>query len=562
MSGISDFNKPGEEEVTMTVQDEKEASVAMTQHNENLVQFRSNLKTTTFMVIFSFWIAISGCMVNFDLGYGGTVLQMESFRRTFGECSVERSPATGRLVEKCHLTAVAQSMVSLSAIFTAIGGALSGIIGKYLGRRGTIQFGCAIIIIGAAGQCGTAGSYVAYNVCKCISCIGVGNLNAGSPLYGTESTSPQKRGALVSIYSIGLATGTLVSACICYGTSTIGTNWEWRTPVLLQIPLALLYALGLASFPESPRWLMTKGREEAARKSFGRFYNKDPYSDEITAQVNEVRMYIEFEKSISSTASWTELFHRSYVRRTFTSMLVAAITPLSGITLVGNYAAVFFAANGVSKPFLIQIYVGVCGLTGSFCGPGLVEYVGRRLTSLFGFGFMACCMLIFSVTASALGSSTETARNTLIAFLCIWFFLYASCVSSTHWLIGAEVHSVRLRGYGQAVSVATANIFTFAATFFTPYMINPAAGNMGTNVGYFYLALDVVGFALLFMFLPETARLSLEQIDDLFASGRKAWKTSISRNKKIAKGELFDVAPDAHKESRDKAVATHLETTS
>lgn len=539
---------------TQKSQKGEENDVGISEHNENASVYQiSTLRTTGFIVFFSLWISLSGWMVNFDLGYGGTVLQMSSFKSTFGTCSMVPNDVTGKMEHVCKLTATAQSVVSLSSLFVAIGAGLSGIIGSYIGRRGTLHAGCVLIIIGAAGQCGTAGNYVAYNACKSISCVGIGLLNAGSPLYGVEVTPPSKRGALVAIYSIGTATGTLIVACVCYGTSQFIGDWQWRTPILLQIPLALIYALGLFLFPESPRWLLIKGREEQARKSFGRFYNKDPYSDEITVQVQEVQTYLEVEKSTSSTTSWTELFHQSYIRRTMISFMPSIIAPLSGIALVGTYAAVFFAANGVSEPFLIQVYLGVCGLVGGICGPAIVEYGGRRFASLLGFAVMSVCMLIFSAVASGVGSATETARNTLIAFLCIWFFVYASCVASSHWLVAAEIHSVRLRGHGQASSVAVASVLTFASNFWTPYMINPTAGNLGTKVGYFYFGLDIVGLILVFLFLPETARLSLEQIDDYFASRRPAWRTSTSRNKKIAKGELYDIPPEAHLEARQQS---------
>ena len=435
----------------------------------------------------------------------------------------------------CALSALAQSIVAISSLFTAVGSVLSGIVGTYVGRRGVLQTGCALIVVGAAAQCGTAGSYVGYNICKSISCIGVGHLNAGSPLFGVEVASPSKRGALVAIYSLGAACGTLSVSAVCYGSSFIPSDWDWRTPVLLQIPCAIIYATGLLFFPESPRWLLLKDRREAASRAFGRFYNKDPNSPEIAAQVRDVERYIAMELQMSTTTSWTEMFHRTYIRRTGISFLVAGMPPISGVTLISSYAAVFFSATGVSKPFLIQVYLGVCGVVGAACGPWIVEYGGRRFAILLGFSGMSACMLIFSTVATALGQSSLTAVNVLIAFLCLWFFLYASCISSSHWLIAAEVHSIRLRTYGQASSVMLSNIATFASAFWTPYMINPKAGNMGTNVGYFYFGLCFIGLVLFFFFLPETARLSLEQIDDYFVSDIPPWKTTIRRNKLISR---------------------------
>lgn len=99
------------------------------------------------------------------------------------------------------------------------------------------------------------------------------------------------------------------------------------------------------------------------------------------------------------------------------------------------------------------------------------------------------------------------------------------------------MHSVRLRTYGQVCAASVSAICSFAASFWTPYMINPKYGNMGTNVGYFYFGLNVASIVVLFFVLPETGRLSLEAIDDIFTSHRPAWKTSLKQNKLIAKGQ-------------------------
>ena len=525
--------------------DQKENFVT-TQHHEGTGPLAFNLQVTRFQVIFAIWIAWSAWMVNFDLGYGGTVLQMPAFLESFGSCTLVSNPETGVLEQTCVLGAVAQSMVAISSLFVAIGSGFSAIPGHFLGRRGTIHAGLALVVIGAASQCGTSGNYVAYNVCKCISTFGVGIVVAVGPTYGVECTAPQKRGALVAMFAVGLTTGQLVSAAVCLGTSNLDSDWAWRTPVILQIPFAIIYAVGILAFPESPRWLMTKGKEEQARKSFARYYNKDPNSEQISAQVREVQMYIEFEKNLSSTTSWTEMFHRKYIRRTFISCLVTSAQALSGVAFVVNYLVVFLVATGVHDPYLILVYLSVCGVAGSLIGPFVVEFGGRRFAQICGFGLLSTCMLIFSSVASGIGPTTTTAKNTLVAFLCIWFFFFSSFIASNGWTISAEVHSVRLRTYGQAFAMFCGSTFAFGVTFWTPYMINPTVGNMGTKVGYFYFGLEFFFCITLFFVLPETARLSLEQIDDYFESGPKPWRTSLSRNKKIAKGQVFDISPQEH----------------
>ncbi|KAL2786716.1 hypothetical protein BJX66DRAFT_341932 [Aspergillus keveii] len=78
------------------------------------------------------------------------------------------------------------------------------------------------------------------------------------------------------------------------------------------------------------------------------------------------------------------------------------------------------------------------------------------------------------------------------------------------------MHSVRLRTYGQAFATALYEIFSFAATFYTPYMLNAEYGDMGLNIGYFYFGPTLLIWVLVFAFVPETACLSLEQIDKVF----------------------------------------------
>ena len=251
-----------------------EGDKAVVTHDEDPAYLRDNLKMTRFMVIVALWLGAGAWMLQYDLSYGGTVLGMEPFLATFGTCTMVPNPTTGALMQKCALTATAQSMSAISTLFTAFGAAFSALPGNYLGRRRTIQFACCIIVIGAAGQCGTAGNYVAYNVCKCITTFGVGHLVAICPMYGCEIAAPQVRGALVALFDVGLVAGQLFASGVCAGTSKIPNDWAWRTVVIIQIPVAVIYALTIMIFPESPRWLLTKDRVDEARISFGRIYEK------------------------------------------------------------------------------------------------------------------------------------------------------------------------------------------------------------------------------------------------------------------------------------------------
>lgn len=509
----------------------------------------ARMKATGYMMFFCAWVSFAAWIANFDAGYSGIVLIMPSYNKAFGHCGMAPNPETGRVMMMCQLSATQQSLICVSSLFMALGGPIAGVTGNYFGRRGTIQIACVLLIVGAAGMLGTSGSFLNYMVCKCISGVGIGQLLASSIVYGTECCAASKRGLMMGLYNVGLAMGNVGAAAVC-AASGLGfkmtNDWQWKTPIICQIPLGLLLGVGVMMFPESPRWLLTKGREESARMSFGKFYKLDPHSPEITAQVVDVQTYIELEKAQGATTSWTEIYHKTNIRRTFISVMILVGLSISGVQFVAPYAALFLSQSGIKNPYLINVIIGLCIFAGAFPGPFILEYGGRRFAMLVGYSLMALCMLIFSAVSTGLGPTNSIAKSVLVAFLCIWAFVFGGCIGSSVWLASAEMHSVRLRTYGQANTTFFYQIFVFAASFWTPYMLSKDYGNMGTNVGYFYFGVTIVVLAFTFLFVPETARLTLEQIDDYFTSRRMAWSTSTRRNKLIASGNMYDVSPEAH----------------
>jgi MFS transporter, SP family, sugar:H+ symporter len=150
-------------------------------------------KVTRTVLLFAMFISLSSGIANFDNNYGGTVLLMQSFNTAFGPCHEVPGP-TGAPVKLCHITALQQSLVSLTSLFTAVGSLLSTLSGTYLGRRGTIQVGASLVVVGAAGMLGTSSSYLNYMVCKCIGGVGLGFIFSGTIVYGVESLPPRRRG--------------------------------------------------------------------------------------------------------------------------------------------------------------------------------------------------------------------------------------------------------------------------------------------------------------------------------------------------------------------------------
>lgn len=495
---------------------------------------------TTTIVLFTALISISAAIANFDQFYGGTVLLMIPFNNAFGHCEEVPGP-DGQFTRVCLLSALEQSLVAVTSLFIALGSALSIITGVYLGRRGTIQVGSALVLIGAAGMLGTSSGYLNYMVCKCIGGVGLGFLYNGAISYGVECTPPQKRGTLLGLWNIGLGAGSALAAGVCAASAHLKTNWAWKTPIACQIPLSLALMLGVTFFAESPHWLLLNNKEGKARQAIARFMHEDAQSEAVDVKISETQNYLEFEKATSSTTSPMEMFRGQNLRRTLLGAFILVIPCLGGTFFIIPYTAIFLGGLGIGSPFLITVIVNICLFAGTFISGFSLDHLGRRLSLIVGLSIQAACMLIFSAVSTGVGIQSKTAQNVLVAFLCIWCFFFSGFTAAVVWVGSAEMHSIRLRTYGQALAIFVNATFGFSAQFWTPYMISPQYGNMGTNVGYFYFGLLVILLIVTVIFVPETARLKLEQIDDYFASGVPAWKTSLARNKAIAERNILEV---------------------
>ncbi len=426
---------------------------------------------------------------------------MTSYKRSFGRCRIAPNPVTGIRGPVCQQTALQQALVSLTLIFIALGGGISGIVGNHFGRRGTIQVGALLAATGAAGMLGTAGNFTAYLACKCIGGVGLGHLIATAGIYGAECTVAKSRGMLLALYSIGFGLGNVLAAAVCWGSARYKSNLAWQTPIICQIPFSALLFFGVYLFPESPRWLLTKGRDDAAKRSFGWYYAKPHDHADVLLQVEDVINHIELGRLNGSTAKWTDIYHGLNFKRTVISGLIMVGLAITGSKFVIPYGALFLAQAGTKNPFLNNFIIGCCILAGTTCGPWVIENGGRRFAMLWGYSTMTVCMLIIGIVGSALGQKSDTAKVVLLVFLFLWALLFGVFIGASVWVGAPEQHSLQLRTYGQASTTLIYQIFGFASSFYGSYMLNPHYGNMGLNIAYFHAGMLLFFVAALLLLI-------------------------------------------------------------
>lgn len=497
----------------------------------------TTLPTTARVMFFAVFVGLGGWLLNFDLTYSGTVLQMNAFKSSFGHCSAESVSNASSTELVCTVTALQQSLTNLSSLFIGLGALSSGFLGSWLGRRTCIQVGCAIQAIGAAGSTGTAGNFVAYIACKCVTGFGLGLLYTTTVPYGIEFMPPHRRGALIGLFNIGLCLGSLCMSLVCLGTSSLDSNWAWKTPIICAVPVALIYGTLIMLFPESPRWLVVNGRDKAAADAFLRMYKGHLTMETAESLAGNIKQHIDADREMASGINWFDIFRRRYVRRLLSACLVTIASALCGSFFVNMYAAIFFGQLHVAQnPFVLTVIISACALPGACVGPFVAEGLGRRRAQLFGYGILGTLMLVIGVVNSCLGSKNPASVTVLITLLCIWQTVLNALVTSTNWLLASELHTVRLRTYGQAFVMGVTFVFQFASVFYTPYMINPGYGNMGINITYFFFGLSALFLVLIYLIVPETGQLSLEQLDDYLDSEKRAWRTSLRKNRAMSRG--------------------------
>ncbi|KAJ3549220.1 hypothetical protein NM208_g601 [Fusarium decemcellulare] len=230
---------------------------------------------------------------------------------------------------------------------------------------------------------------------------------------------------------------------------------------------------------------------------FCQIRQQDVNSPNVAEQVEAVVCHIETERQLEQETSVSQLFRGLDLKRTHVAVLVLIGNALTGVQFAIPYTALFLSQIGISNPYTLNVSVSSAILAGCLPGAFLCEYLGRRLCLLGGYRVM----------------EPVVHHDIKRPF---------------------EMHANRLRTMGQAYAIILYEIFSFGSAFWTPCMLNAEYGNMSTNVGYFYFGITIVIIVLTFLFVPETAKLSLEQVDEYFLGGEPAWKTGMAKNKRIA----------------------------
>lgn len=209
------------------------------------------------------------------------------------------------------------------------------------------------------------------------------------------------------------------------GTKSIDSTASYRIPIGLNFLIALIIVAGMLIIPESPRWLVSKHKDEQALASL-RKINRDQPDPEAVVDV-EFKSFIDSrkeEEELSGSGGWGEIFSIPIERRKlFLVWGILVGQQIGGVQFIFSYTTTFFKSIGLTDEFLVTIIVDVIEVFGVLCSFLLVNRIGRRPLLIY----TSIPMFISLFVTGALGTidaRTETQNRTIAAMICIYVFFF------------------------------------------------------------------------------------------------------------------------------------------
>ncbi|EXC20499.1 Plastidic glucose transporter 4 [Morus notabilis] len=381
-----------------------------------------------------------------------------------------------------------------------VGSFTGGALADKFGRTRTFQLDAIPLAIGAF-LCATAQNVQTMIIGRLLAGIGIGISSAIVPLYISEISPTEIRGALGSVNQLFICIGIL--AALIAGLPLAGNPLWWRTMFGIAIVPSVLLALGMAVSPESPRWLVQQGKISQAEKSIKTLYGKERVAEvmnDLTAAG---------QSSTESEAGWFDLFSSRYWKVVSVGAALFLFQQLAGINAVVYYSTSVFRSAGIASDVAASALVGAANVFGTAVASSLMDRQGRKSLLITSFAGMAASMMLLSLsftwTVLAPYSGTLAVLGTVLYVLS--FSLGAGPVPA---LLLPEIFASRIRAKGVALSLGMHWISNFVIGLYFLSVVN----KFGISTVYLgFSAVCLLAVLYIAGNVVETKGRSLEEIE-------------------------------------------------
>jgi len=483
-------------------------------------------------------------LFGYDQGVMGGILTLPIFLDQFPSINPEAEHLSSTRSDRSTYQGIAVASYNLGCLIGAI---ITVFVGNPLGRKRIIFIGTAIMVVGAALQA-SAFTLEHFIIGRIITGLGNGANTSTVPMWQSETCSAHKRGKLVMIEGALITGGIMISYWVDYGFSFIPGSIAWRFPLAFQIAFCIPILLFVMNLPESPRWLILKGRDEEAKEVIAAIANveiEDKFVENEFKAIKETVMEM-------SKGRFVDLFARDGIRtfhRTILAYVNQMFQQISGINLITYYAAEIYRQIGMSADLsrLLAALNGTEYFIASWPAVFLVERVGRRKLMLFGSIGQAGTMAILAGVNSVTNELPFQIAG--IVFLFVFNTFFAVGWLGMTWLYPAEITPLRTRAPANAMSTSSNWLFNFIVVMITPVAFESIKHHTYTV----FAVINALIVPSVYFFFPETAYRSLEEMDTIFSKVHGAGgaftivhQARVEPHRYGKKGELLVTIEEAH----------------
>ena len=434
-----------------------------------------------YVVLLATTTAISGFLFGFDTAVINGVLLL--LRRQFALSNLQTEVAASSLLLGCLLGAAGASM-----------------IGDRYGRKKSLIASAILFALSALGAA-AANSVALFSAARLVGGLAIGLASVLTPVYIAEISPSKNRGTLVSLNQLAIVIGILFAYLVSWQIAGFGENsWRWMLAVA-AIP-SFAFFLGLLAIPESPRWLLSRGRHDEGERILARIFGATVAREQVQA----------VEKAAASEeGSWREVFSLGMRKRLGVGMFLALFCQITGINTVLYYGSIIvsehFPGQSTSMALIANVIIGTVNLVFTIVAMIYLDRWGRRAILLTASGGMGGALTLLVVGLNIRGISPVLMLGAILLYVAF----FALGMGPGPWLIISEIFPTKVRG--RAASIATSTLWsgTLLVTF-TFLSLVKVLNLWGTFA--IYGSLSFVCLIYVWKMVPETKGRTLEHIQE------------------------------------------------
>ena len=404
------------------------------------------------------------------------------------------------------------SYVSSALVGCMVGVALAGVLSDRFGRKKALFFSSALFLVSTLG-CTAAPDSVVLILSRLVAGMGIGTASMLAPLYISEISPPQRRGALVSLYQFAITLG-IVAAYFSNAwvlslsksgalsiplLKTLYSDEIWRGMFGNMLVFNILFLVLLFGIPESPRWLIARNLTDRARAVLSKIHTGSSIDQALRTM----------ESSITAEAgSFSMLFRPEFRKAMLIGILLPVFSQFSGINAIIYYGPKILGRAGFSMGDALggQVIIGLVNVVFTVLAVWQVDRIGRKPLLLTGIAGAAVCL-------AAIGfffRSPDPRGFGLVGLIMGFTACFAFSYGPVTWIVISEIFPTAIRG--RAMSLGT--LALWGANTLVGQTFPVALESIGPSITFWlFAAICIPAFLFVAKTIPETRGKTLEQIE-------------------------------------------------